>query len=135
MLFLGCGDLRNTLQATANENAKGFLISLNDNNPSILARNITILKILSDKSFNPEKEEDLSFLWDVWYNAEWPELTRIRFLVVLRDILDGQLPKNVSVPDTKQLQSLKQVWSSWLATCSGDESKWTSFMQEIKKER
>lgn len=100
-----------------------------------MARNIIILKILSDRCFNPEKEEDLSFLWDIWYNAEWPEVTTKRFLVVLKDILDGKFPENVSVPDTSQRQGLKQVWSSWLTTCSGDESKLTSFMQKIRKER
>lgn len=86
-------------------------------------------------SFNPDKKEDLSFLWDVWYNAEWPEVTKKRFLVVLKDIFDGRLPENVFVPDGSQLESLKEVWSSWLALCSKEEAELTSMMQKIKKER
>jgi hypothetical protein len=127
--------LRNVLQATTNENAQSFLVHLNDNNPSVLARNILILKILSDTSFNPDKEEDLSFLWDIWYNAELSEVTKKRFLIVLKDILDGRLPENVCVPDTSQLECLKEVWSSWLAICSKEEPELISLMQKIKKDR
>ena len=127
--------MRSTLLATTHANAKNFLIHLNDSNPSILARNILILKILSDMSFNPNKEEDLSFLWDVWYNAEWLEVTKKRFLVILNDILAGRLPDNVFVPDAYQLEHLKEVWSSWLVLCSKEESELTLFMQKIKKER
>jgi hypothetical protein len=40
-------------------------IHLNDLNPSVVARNITNLKIISAPDF-PEDDKDFSFLWDVW---------------------------------------------------------------------
>jgi hypothetical protein len=78
--------MRETLQATTAEHVHNFHFHLNDNCPSIVARNIMILKILSAQDFDPNKEEDFSFLWDVWYNTEWPEITRKRFLIVLKMI-------------------------------------------------
>ncbi len=99
VLFLSCGDLRNTFQATTCKNPQKLEIHLNDFHPSVLARNIIILKIVSASDFNPDNNEDLGFLWDVWYNMDWPEETRKRFLSVVKELMNEKLPDNVSIPN------------------------------------
>ncbi|XP_046654290.1 uncharacterized protein LOC124345853 [Daphnia pulicaria] len=135
VLFLGSGDLRNALQVARNESFEGLQIHLNDYNPSVVARNITILKIISAPDFNPEDGEDFAFLWDVWYNLEWPEVTRKRFQGVLKDLLNDSFPENVSVPKTKHTEMLKKVWRSWLSVLSQTESEASFLMKKVGSER
>ena len=59
-------------------------IYLNDVDPMIVARNIILLKIISAPDFSSDNEGDLAFLWDVWYNAEWPQSTKLKFQKVLK---------------------------------------------------
>ena len=108
---------------------------LNDLNPSILARNITILKIISASNFNPSDEEDVAFLWDVWYNSEWPDITRKRFQIVLNDLLDECLLENISIPKSQHLESLKKVWSAWHLLLSSTNSKSQLLMEKVDEER
>jgi hypothetical protein len=110
-------------------------IHLNDLNPSVVARNIIILKIISAPDFNPEDDEDFAFLWDVWYNLEWPEVTRKRFQGILKDLLNGVFPENVSVPKTSQSEILKKVWSAWLSVSSKTEFEAIIFMKKVGLER
>ena len=110
-------------------------IHLNDLNPSVVARNITILKIISAPDFNPEDDEDFAFLWDVWYNLEWPEVTHKRFQGVLKDLLNDLYPENVSVPKTSQAEMLKKVWSAWLSVLSKTESEARVLMEKVGLER
>jgi hypothetical protein len=110
-------------------------IHLNDLNPSVVARNITILKIISAPDFNPEDDEDFAFLWDVWYNLEWPEVTHKRFRGVLKDLLNDLYPENVSVPKTSQAEMLKKVWSAWLSVLSKTESEARVLMEKVGLER
>ena len=53
-------------------------------NPSVVACNITILKIISASNFNPDGDDDkdMAFLWDLWYNTEWPDETKQRFKII-----------------------------------------------------
>lgn len=124
-----------TLLASTAENVKQFEIHLNDTNPSILARNILVLKIISAPDFNPEKDEDVYFLWDIWYNATWPETTRKKFLGVLKDLVNGKLPQNVIIPEGSHLQSVKKVWSSWRKTLTENHLESTTLIQKICIER
>jgi hypothetical protein len=110
-------------------------IHANDRNPSVVARNITILKIISASDFNPEDDEDIAFLWDVWYNLEWPEVTHKRFLGVLKDLLNDLFPENISVPKTNQSEMLKKVWSAWLSVLSKTESEASILMKKVGSER
>jgi hypothetical protein len=133
---LGSGDLRNTLKTAGNRKYIANLdIHLNDVNPSVVARNILILKIISEDGFDIQNEEDVSFLWDLWYNAEWPESTRKRFELVLKEILDNNLPDNVVIPKSSSLITLKTVWSKWISIISKRESESNLFMKKIQKER
>ena len=119
--------------STSNLNCVEF--HLNDLNPSILARNITILKIISASDFNPSDEEDVAFLWDVWYNSEWPDITRKRFQIVLNDLLDECLLENISIPKSQHLESLKKVWSAWHLLLSSTNSKSQLLMEKVDEER
>ena len=101
-----------------------------------MARNIVMLKILSASDFNPDDQEDLSFLWDVWYNAEWPEITRKRFKEALKQLLDGSMPENVVITKCNHLQSLREVWTSWYTSIvTNDHSELELFMKKIRNER
>jgi hypothetical protein len=93
------------------------------------------LKIISAPDFNPEDDEDFAFLWDVWYNLEWPEVTRKRFQGILKDLLNGVFPENVSVPKTSQSEMLKKVWSAWLSVSSKTEFEAIIFMKKVGLER
>ena len=132
---MGCGDLMKTLLASTAEIVQQFEIHLNDQNPSILARNIMMLKMISAQDFDPEKDEDFNALWDIWYNATWPETTRKRFLGVLKDLMNGKLPKNVIIPDSSHLQSVKKIWSSWRKTLTENCSESTILIQKMSFER
>lgn len=94
-----------------------------------------VLKIVSANDFNPDDTDDFSFIWDVWYNTDWSEITQKRFLSVLNDLLNEKLPENVRIPDSNHLQKLKKVWSSWHATASQNRSESELLMKKIHKER
>ena len=74
----------NTLEASTTSHLKHLHIHLNDNNPLVLARNILILKVISDEKFDPDNTDDLASLWDLWYNLEWPESTEKRFMKAVK---------------------------------------------------
>jgi hypothetical protein len=94
-----------------------------------------MLKMISAQDFDPEKDEDFNALWDIWYNATWPETTRKRFLGVLKDLVNGKLPQNVIIPDGSHLQSVKKVWSSWRKTLTENRSEPTILIQKMSLER
>jgi hypothetical protein len=88
------------------KNLNSIHLHLNDLNPSIVARNILILKIISAPDFDTNNKEDIAFLWDLWYNAEWPISTRDRFKLVLKKLLDNELPDNVVIHKSNYLITL-----------------------------
>ena len=108
---------------------------MNDISPAVVARNITILKIISAPDFNPDNKEDFAFVCNIWYNLEWPEITRKRFQQTMKDLLNDLLPQEISIPKTIQRQMLKDVWNSWLLTSSESEFKAGLFMKKIDEER
>ena len=128
--------MRNALKTAGNrKNTANLDIHLNDVNPSVVARNILILKIISADGFDIQNEEDRSFLWDLWYNAEWPESTRKRFESFLKELLDNNLPDNVVIPKSSYLRTLKTVWSTWISITAKSKSESDLFMKKIQKER
>ncbi|XP_046448552.1 uncharacterized protein LOC124197216 [Daphnia pulex] len=135
VLLLGCGDLRNTFQATTSKNPQNLEIHLNDFHPSVLARNIIILKIVSASDFNPDNDEDFGFLWDVWYNMDWPEETRKRFLFVVKELTNEKLPDNVSIPNKSHLDKLKSLWSNWHSVSSKNKTNSESLLKKVWGQR
>ena len=134
VLFLGCGDLMSTLQSTMCKHIGSLHVHLNDRDHSVLARNLLLLTVIS-QGFNPKKEEDIAFLWDVWYNLEWPETTLKRFQEVLKSLLAGEFPQNVSIPNSCHLESLKKVWTVWSSVSSQRKCQSKSQMEKIHSER
>ena len=138
MLFLGCVDLRGALQAaidTEHKKPKTLHIHLNDINPSVLAQNILLLKIISEPDFNPNCEQDIDFLWNVWYNVEWPETTRARFQLILNHLLyEEEKLADVCFDGSSQLQSLKSIWSTW-SSMSSYMIPNSKFLKKIQEER
>ncbi len=133
---MGCGDLLSTLQSTTFKHLTNLEIHLNDQNHSVLARNLLLLKVISDvDTFNPDKEEDITFLWDVWYNLEWSEHTVKRFHRVLENLLSGVLPKNVSVPNSSHLESLREIWKVWASVISQKKCQSKSLVEKVQKDR
>jgi hypothetical protein len=133
--MLGCGDLRNTFQATTAKNPRNLEIHLNDFHSSVLARNILILKIISANDFNPDHDEDFGFLWDVWYNTDWPETTRKRFLSVLKDLTAEILPDNVSIPNSNHLEKFKSLWSNWHFVLSRNKTDSELLLKKVLSQR
>ena len=129
--MLGCGDLRNTFQATTTKNPRNLEIHLNYFHPSFLARNVIILKIVSSPDFNLVDNEDFGFLWDVWFNMDWPDKTRKRFLSVLKELIDEILPDNVSIPNNSHLKKLTNLWNSWYLVSSLNETDSISLLKKV----
>ncbi len=128
--------MRNALKTAGNrKNIANLDIHLNDVNPSVVARNILILKIISTSGFDIQNEKDIFFLWDLWYNAEWPEATRKRFESVLKELLDNNLPDNIVIPKSSYMITLKTVWSAWISIIAKSKSESDLFMKKIQKER
>ena len=128
--------MRDIFNASTTENNQELHIHLNDDDSSVLARNIIMLKITSADDFNPDNEDDCAFLWDVWYNAEWSENTKTRFQSALNDLLaSDNLPGNVTVPQQSHLQSLKEVWTVWSEVCSKTLNQSKQLVKKIQKER
>jgi hypothetical protein len=100
-----------------------------------MARNLLILKVISARDFDTENKEDISFLWDIWYNVGWPESTHKRFKLVLKELLNNSLPENAAIPKSSDLQSLKTVWSAWNSLSSKTKSESEFFLKKILKER
>ncbi len=119
----------------ANNKKQKLYIHLNDWNPSIIARNILMLKVISASDFDTNNEDDVAFLWDLWYNAEWAEVTLKKFQSVLKELLDNALPENVIIAKSKYLQSLQAVWRSWNDYCSKTKSEAKLLMDKMHEER
>ena len=117
MLFLGCGDLRNPLKtAVCSSPGKKIHLHINDYNLPVIGRNVLILMIASSSNkFNPENQEDMNYIWDVWYNATWPESTLKRFVGDLRCLLDDEvaLPNNIIISESSH-NALKALWAKWI---------------------
>ena len=113
---MGCGDLMNPLTTAINSSpAQKLEIHVNDSSLPIIARNILIVKIISAQHFEPSSERDMDYLWDVWYNATWPETTLKRFIEDVKSLLNGPAPANTFIPEGSHQEALKKVWSQWLA--------------------
>ena len=78
----------------------------------------------------------MGFLWDLWYNKDWLETTRTRFLGVLKELLiDKTLPENLKTPSKDCLQSLRRVWSAWNEFSSKSKIKSELLLQKVNKQR
>ena len=80
VLFLKCSDLANVFRTVSLfPSIEHLELHLVDSSLLSVARNILIAAIASAPDFNVHNEEDLWFLFDVWYNSLWTVETAKRF--------------------------------------------------------
>ena len=127
--------MRNALTTIASKVDDGCYLTIHLNHTSLLtfARNVAILKVISVPLFNVDNVDDLSYLWDLWYNASWPQTTLARFVKDVESLVEEGIPELHSL-DTIQLRSLKNVWESWLWSLKGTLTQ-PSQMKNILKDR
>ncbi len=115
---MGCGDLRNPLTTSVGggivKHQVDQNIHINDASLSVIARNILILKIISSSQFDPNDDDDMDYVWDIWYNATFTHSTTKRFTKDVRSLLDDPLPTNSIIPKSSYLEELKAIWIEWL---------------------
>ena len=73
-------------------------------------------------------------LWDLWYNVEWPQNTLERFEKDVKSLIEEELPEQHFHLNKSQLDSLKDVWSSWLFT-AGETLTQPLNMENVLKDR
>ena len=78
LLMLGSGDLRNVFftlselwQRKPSLRPGQVNFHVNDFDPVVVARNVIILEIA--RCIDPERPEDIDFLWNIWYNLALSE--------------------------------------------------------------
>ena len=77
------------------------------------ARNLFLVKIMCSHKIDFNNGADLDYLWDVMYNATWPESTYKRFKEDVKNLRDSPLPQNIIVPDGFH-KELKDLCTGWL---------------------
>ncbi|KAK3587577.1 hypothetical protein CHS0354_004870 [Potamilus streckersoni] len=115
-LLLGCGDIRNilfTIKTLDDEKSKSKNLHffLNDIEGVILARNLVLLRIL--EIIDPSKDDDVEFLWSVWYDAAIPKECLIRLKVIIQDLLQN-LSSTVEYVTEETEEELKSILKYWL---------------------
>ena len=55
------------------------------------ARNILILQVISSPTFDVSNAENINYVWDLWYNLQWPTSTCRRFVKDVRSLVETGL--------------------------------------------
>ncbi len=141
VLFLNCQDLRNVLQTVGfkkEKSASPFLsIHLNHPSPLSLARNILIFQVISSATFDVDNKEDISYLWDLWYNLQWTKSTCTRFEKDVKSLMDtgfGSSNKLHFALNKSQKRELKNIVGHWSSAIKS-ELILPSQINGIKNER
>ena len=125
-MFLGCRDLRNVLQTIGSktnlEENQHLSIHLNQDCALSFARNVLFLEVISSPTFDVNSVEDINYLWDLWYNAEWPEKTCSRFEKDVEISCEKDFISEYRLTSS-QCYDLKKVFSGWLAALSSKLTK------------
>lgn len=121
VLFLASGDVRNMLFTISglsfrkpNERPKSISFHLNDYDPSIVARNAVILEIAN--TINPEADDDVDFLWNVWYNLALSKDHFDRLRATLASLITRDFDECESFlkfQDSNVLQECQDIWKDW----------------------
>ena len=116
---MGCGDIYNALCTGAFHSGSNSLdIHLNDVSSLCMARNALLLKVCSAPEFDPNDPNDLNYLWNIWYNAEWPESTRQRFIKVAKEIVTDNISSSICISNEKGRNSLKDICNRWSSSAT-----------------
>lgn len=111
---------------------------LNHSCPVSLARNILISKVISADCFNAENGKDLSYVWDLWYNLQWPKSTLDRFKADIKELLE-MFKSSLHIEfcymlKNNQLDELLSIWKGWLLALTNGLTQ-SSHSEKILKER
>ncbi len=90
---------------------------------------------MSAHDFNPDNNEDFGFLWDVWYNIDWPDETRKRFLSVVKELMNEKLPDSVSISNNSHLEKFKSLWTNWHFVSSKNKTDSESLLRKVWGQR
>ena len=97
-----------------------------------MARNALLLKVCSAPEFDPNDPNDLNYLWNIWYNAEWPESTRQRFIKDAKEIVTDNIPSSICISNEKGRNSLKDICNRWSSSATTVSKKQ---LESVRKER
>ena len=81
----------------------------------MIARNVLTMKIISCPKFDPNNDDDMGYVWDVWYSATFSRSTAKRFAEDVTSLMDSPPPANVIIPKSSYLEELKAIWTDWLS--------------------
>lgn len=120
-MFLGSGDLRNALLTAAQcpEAHKKLDLHLSDSCSITTARNFLIAHILLKPDFVPTKNEDMDYLWSLWYGFQWDDATRKRFVKDIKQLLAMQWSSSqspVALHEDNVNDCIKRIINSWVNT-------------------
>ncbi|RMD41817.1 hypothetical protein DV735_g3339, partial [Chaetothyriales sp. CBS 134920] len=123
ILLLGCGDARNILFTLAQQQIPRDLdITCCDLEPGILARNILLFSLLSDKGYSTNKES----IWNIYYHWKLDKashallksktlgLTKISESMVKWE--NSRIGKQLRFCNSSTLRDVRQVWLHWLGS-------------------
>ena len=110
-------------------------IHLNHSCSLSLARNVLILKVISALDFNVHTPEDLNYLWDLWYNFEWPKSTLKRFTIDVKNLIERGLPEYCGSLKCHQVDELQEIFSGWLSSLTSGKLTELPQMKRLLKER
>ena len=88
-------------------------IHLNTASLVTTARNIFILNMFCSPNIDPNNAADLNYIWEVMYNATWPESTQKRFIQDVKSLQDSPLHHNIIIPANFH-EELKDFCTGWL---------------------
>ena len=99
----------------AGQHCQNLNLHLNDASLPVIARNVLIMKIISCPKFDPNNDDDMAYVWDIWYNATFSRSTAKRFLEDVTSLMGNPLPANAIIPKSSYLEELKAIWTDWLS--------------------
>ena len=125
-----------TIISKSNDDDTSLIIHLNHSCGVVLARNLLILKVISATGFNVHSQEDVNYLWDLWYNLQWSKSTLERFIEDVKSLIENGLPEEHCYSlDSSQLQDMKDIFQDWLSSSTGSRLTESSQIENILKQR
>ena len=99
-------------------------IHLSDGCDTITARNVSIAHVMLSDSFDPSSPEDFQYLWDLWYGCKWDDVTRRRFVMDAKLLMEGGLINSSIIPHGSQFNDqLSKILKSWVGTACNMNSQ------------
>ncbi|KAL9951474.1 hypothetical protein ACROYT_G044139 [Oculina patagonica] len=120
-LLLGSGDVRNLLftifelsQRPRDIIPANLSFVLNDHDPSVIARNVIILETV--RSIDPDRDLDVDFLWNLWYNLTLSNDELKRLQAILQNLtLPQYVNTGLQFGSKEMFTECLQIWKDWLS--------------------